>query len=299
MKVFENLMRNKTVSNVVRKGKAQAPRAMVIGGIGLMIGGTVYACVQTTKFMSEVGDNLDALDELRSEEERDGKAITHEYAEMAKKGVKVYLKPAVLVVGGAGMTVFGHELLAKRYAAMVGAYALLDAAYSKYRQRVVEYVGEETEKIIRYGGKTVTGEIVETDKKGKEKVIEATELVYDDEAIKSMSPYARIFDESCRNWTNDPIYNQSFLLGKQAQLNDRLLMNGYVFLNEVYDEIGLPRSEAGNLVGWDRDNGIGVIDFGLFNTVNERARAFHLGYEPSVWLDFNNDGVIIDRLPKY
>jgi Family of unknown function (DUF6353) len=48
------------------------------------------------------------------------------------------------------------------------------------------------------------------------------------------------------------------------------------------------------VVGWLRDGeGDCYIDFGLFDEKNER---FALGWEQSIWLDFNVDGVIYDKL---
>jgi hypothetical protein len=75
-----------------------------------------------------------------------------------------------------------------------------------------------------------------------------------------------------------------------------LQARGHVFLNEVYDALGIPRSQAGAVVGWVRGQGDGYIDFGLFNSENDRARDFVNGYERSILLDFNVNGVIYDLI---
>jgi len=67
-----------------------------------------------------------------------------------------------------------------------------------------------------------------------------------------------------------------------------------VFLNEVYDMLGIERSSAGQVVGWLREGeGDGHIDFGMFEAVN---RDFVNGWERSILLDFNVDGVIYDKI---
>jgi hypothetical protein len=89
------------------------------------------------------------------------------------------------------------------------------------------------------------------------------------------------------------------LRGQQQFFNDLLIRRGNVFLNEVYDALGIERTQAGSVVGWMiSENGDNYIDFGFYDGDSERARAFVNGNERSVLLDFNVDGVIYDRFTK-
>jgi hypothetical protein len=84
-----------------------------------------------------------------------------------------------------------------------------------------------------------------------------------------------------------------FLRAQQQWANDRLHAHGYIFLNEVYEALGLERSQAGQLVGWKLNgNGDGYVDFGLYSIGDESNRAFVNALEPVVLLDFNVDGPI-------
>ena len=51
---------------------------------------------------------------------------------------------------------------------------------------------------------------------------------------------------------------------KQCFFNQKLLVNGYVFLEEVFDSFGLEKPLYGLAVGWeiDSENGDGFIDLG-------------------------------------
>ena len=80
----------------------------------------------------------------------------------------------------------------------------------------------------------------------------------------------------------------------QAQANDMLHARGHIFLNEVYDMLGIPRTEDGQLVGWIK--GGNDVDFGIYNMYKEANRDFVNGYEPVVLLDFNVDGLIYNKL---
>lgn len=114
---------------------------------------------------------------------------------------------------------------------------------------------------------------------------------------RGYSPYAVFFDETSAAWTKNPEFNKLFLLRQQDFANEKLRHRGYLFLNEVYDMLGLPRTRAGQLVGWTHDEknpcGDNYVDFGIFGVRNSN---FINGFEKSVLLDFNVDGNILDRL---
>jgi hypothetical protein len=90
----------------------------------------------------------------------------------------------------------------------------------------------------------------------------------------------------------------------QSNMNLLLRNRGHVFLNEVYDRLDLPRTSAGAVVGWiyTKENeekvGDNYIDFGIFERSIDDANAFMDGEEKSIWLDFNVDGVIYDKIGK-
>ena len=109
----------------------------------------------------------------------------------------------------------------------------------------------------------------------------------------AVSQYARWYDEKASVWTTDLEYNLAFLKMQQDRANDMLKQRGHLFLNEVYDMLGMPRTNAGQRVGWiyDEKNPIGDnhVDFGL-NIV--RKNNWINGIDNAILLDFNVDGVI-------
>lgn len=121
----------------------------------------------------------------------------------------------------------------------------------------------------------------------------------EEETRPSVSCYAKFFDESCVGWTKYPECNLMFLKVQEHYANEKLRARGYLFLNEVYDMLGMPRTKAGQVIGWVYDvnnpEGDNYIDFGIHA---EHNRNFVNGYESTVLLDFNVDGMILDRLPE-
>ena len=140
-------------------------------------------------------------------------------------------------------------------------------------------------------------EIVKDEKTGKEKVEKKTINIADP---NEFSDYARFFDDGCTGWTKDPEYNLMFLKDQQRYANDLLKSKGYLFLNDVYDMLGIPRSKAGQCVGWIYDEkypvGDNFVDFGIYDINNEKARDFVNGCERTILLAFNVDGDILDML---
>jgi hypothetical protein len=118
-----------------------------------------------------------------------------------------------------------------------------------------------------------------------------------DRYLYDVGPYARWFDETCMAWTKDQECNLFFLKTQQSYANELLKAKGHLFLNEVYDMLGIPRTRAGQVIGWiyDVQNPIGdnFVNFGLYEQYNAK---FINGYEKSVLLDFNVDGEIISRI---
>ena len=87
-----------------------------------------------------------------------------------------------------------------------------------------------------------------------------------------------------------------FLKRQQDYANDRLKAKGHLFLNEVYDMLGIDRTKAGQIVGWvyDEDHPVGdnFVDFGIYDYTKPANVRFVNGNERTILLDFNVDGPI-------
>ena len=193
---------------------------------------------------------------------------------------------------------FVSHILKKRNIALAAAYAVVDTGFKNYRKNVVERFGQEIDKELRYNIKATEVEEIVVDKDGNE-TIEKTVINVPNLEV---SEFARFFDDGNTGWTKDPEYNLMFLRRQQDYANDLLRTRGYVFLNEVYDMLGIQRSVAGQSVGWiyDENNtkGDNYIDFGIYRNT-EGNRNFVNGYERTILLDFNVDGPIYDKFTKY
>lgn len=268
-----------------------SPKILFGAGIIGVVGSTVLACRATlkmTEVLEEAQDkldlarNLEHVDYSETDRSQDVRVIR---AQTAIKIVRLY-GPAI-IIGGASIACLtkSHQILSSRNAGLTAAYAALEKGFQEYRSRVVAKYGEEEDRNLRYGTREIT-----TGEGKKRKTV--TRVGLEDPSI-----YARFFDVSSPSWNKDPEYNLIFLKCQQNYANDLLHARGHVFLNEVYDMLGIPRSKAGAVVGWLLGAGDDFINFGVFDdTKNTRVRDFVNGFEGSILLDFNVDGVVYDRI---
>ena len=305
--IMNNVTR--TFNRAGLKLKKYSPEIFVGVGIVGVVASAVMVCKATTKIadvLAEQKENIERTKDYVEEhgysekytEEDHKKDLTIFYSRSAVDLVKLYAPSVILGTVSIAMIVNGHRILRKRNVALAAAYATVEKGFKEYRGRVIERFGEELDKELKYNIKAKeVEEVVKDEETGEEKIVKKTVNVADPNLY---SDYARFFDDGCTGWTKDPEYNLMFLKDQQRYANDLLQSKGHLFLNEVYDMLGIPRTKAGQAVGWIYDEvhpvGDNFVDFGLTDIHNARVRDFVNGYERTILLDFNVDGSILDMI---
>jgi Family of unknown function (DUF6353) len=289
---FPEVIGRQIARNSLLVQKASPGTLLGLGIVG-MVGSTVLACRATLKMedvMDEAKGKLDIARTLQHDDytEKDrSRDVSLIYFQSGVKIFRLYVPSIALGAVSIYALKTSHGILTKRNIALTAAYSALDKGFREYRGRVIEKYGEEEDRQFRYGARQVEIENPET---GKKELV--TRVGVDDPSI-----YARFFDTYSSSWNKDPEYNMIFLKCQQNYANDLLRSRGHVFLNEVYDMLGLERSKAGAVVGWVLSkNGDNFINFGVFDGRDQVARDFVNGLEGAILLDFNVDGVIYDKL---
>ena len=305
----------KKVSGVINKAsfglKKHSPEILVVAGVIGTVASAVMACRATTKIgeiLDESNETLDAIHkysenpetvpetmEYSPDDVKKDLAVT--YVQTGLKIAKLYAPSVVL--GGLSISAMlvSNNILRKRNVALAAAYATVDKGFKEYRERVVERFGEAVDHELRYNIKAKEIEETVVDEKGKEKKVKKKVNVAN---INEYSDYARWFDSSNPNWEETPDYNLMFLKAQQKYANDKLIAEGRLFLNDVYEALGIPKTKAGQIVGWVYDPSNpdidSLVDFGIFDCHKENARNFVNGVEPAILLDFNCDGNVLDSM---
>ena len=278
-------------------GKKYSPEVLtVVGGVAIVTS-VVLAVRATMKLEPIVSKHEEELEAARSLKE-DIKEypddqykidVTRIYTKRVVDIVKLYAPPATLLIGGLACMVGANGILKKRNVAAIAAYKVVESQLMKYRENVIEDLGIEKDNEYRRGLTDQTFEDTETGKKITRKVVN----------VNKVSPYARFFDEGNINYNKfNPHGNLAFLRGQQMWANQYLHAHGHLFLNDVYKALGLEPTAEGQVVGWYMGNGDNYVDFGIYDAESEAARDFVNGYEKSILLDFNVDGMVYDLLKK-
>lgn len=307
---------NRTINRAGLKLKKHSPEILVVTGIVGGVTAAVMACKATTKVSAILEDAKNTINDIHRVAENPEQFVTEEHPDLytpeeakkdltivyAKTGlelIKVYA-PAI-AVGALSVTsiLAGHNILKKRYVATAAAYTLVDKNFKEYRGRVIERFGKELDKELRFNIKAKEVEEVVVNEDGTETVVKKTVEEVDPNTV---GDYTRFYDEWCTGFEKgNPEYNLLVLRKQQDYANERLQSVGHLFLNEVYDMLGMERTPVGQVVGWIYDpsnpNIDSYVSFGnIFDVKNPDKRDFVNGREPAILLEFNCDGPIFELI---
>lgn len=296
-----------TFSKAGLKLQKHSPEILAVVGTVGVVTSAVMACRATTKIstiLDKTKDDVDMIHNAVEDPELDytehdaTKDLTITYTQTGVKLVKLYAPSVAIGVISLGCLLTSNNILRKRNIALAAAYATIDKSFKEYRNRVIERFGKEVDRELKYNiVKQKIQEAITDPETGEEKTVEKEIEVT---GIDGYSEYARFFDDGCKGWEKNSEMNLMFLRAQQQYANDLLHARRYLFLNDVYDMLGIPRTKAGQIVGWvydpDRTDIDNYVDFGIYDISKPKARDFVNGYERTILLDFNVDGNILDLI---
>ena len=298
MKFVPNAL-SRVVAKQVLKTQKHSPTILFGVGVVGVVATAVLASKATLRLeetLIEGQEKVKIAEELLADETSsyDQADYDHDmryiYIRNAMQVCKLYAPAIVVGLGSLASLTSAHHILNKRNAALGIAFATLDRTYKEYRERVREEVGPEKEDLFHKG-------LVEEEfKAASGKKVKARRRVQTQSSNGSF--YSRVFDEKNVNWKGNPGENYLFLSAHEKFANDLLRARGFVFLNDIYDQLGFERTSCGQVVGWVYGgDGDGYIDFGLNPAMpDEDVESFLMGITNTVVLDFNVDGVVYDKI---
>ena len=222
--------------NVKMAVSKHSPEVLTGLGIAGMITTTVLAVKATPKALDLIEDKRDELDLDPSEKMKPIETI--------KTTWKCYIPAFATGVTSIACLIGASSVNARRNAALTAAYNLSATAFSEYKDKVLETVGEKKEQIVR-------------NKVAEERI--NNEPVNPAAIIVSGNGNTRCFDTITKRRFTSDIESIKKIVN---ELNRRMI-NGedYISLNEFYYELGLDGSKIGDELGWNVSTGLIELDF--------------------------------------
>lgn len=300
--------------------RQKSPELLLVGAGILGAACVVTACRATLKSkpeieeMQEKCEDLDAVEglhiqanEAKEEPDDEGlkelsKQVRKEKRSIVAKTVfnvsKHYVPPVILGFGCVGCVLAAYKIMDKRLVAATVAYESVYTAFNRYRHKVIDKYGEKVDKQLYYGETLNRYEETEIDEDGKEHTVKRVEP-----NVEKDAPWFSVYSRVIHNRSRQTGMDVDQLRRLQNYWNDVLNTKGYVWLNDIYKDLGIDIDGNFCGIGWinpsflgkeyEDYSGDGYIDFGLFGDhVSDQAKYWREGKTDSVILDFNVDGPV-------
>ena len=179
--------------------------------------------------------------------------------EVIKIAWKPYIPAGLLAIASTSCIIGASSINYKRNTALATAYAISERTLVRYRDKVIDTLGERKEKEIK---EKVAQEEVNQNKK------------QDNTVIITSKGNTLCMDSFSGRYFRSDIDSIKKAINK---LNRELTYNQYVSLNELYGEIGLNDIKNGSILGWNLDSGLIEPEFSTCLADND---------EPCVVIDY-------------
>lgn len=267
---------------IVDSAKEHLPEILTGTGIGLMVAGVALGIAATIKAIKRLEPEDDVIfyenDESKANEEEipDSElAIRYHYQEthpdedademdifeIIKLGKykrrhkwkkifkliwKYYIPMILAVIVGIMCLIASTREGLQRTAALATMYQLTDTAFTEYRNKVVDTIGEQKERDIH----------TELAKDKAEKAAEPFADNPENGIYRTGDGNTLMFDYLCGRFFRSDI---DFVKRQATRLSNDMMrdgINGFKSLNEYYESINLMKSDIGDKLGWRSDWGI-------------------------------------------
>lgn len=236
-----------------------SPEILIGFGIAGMLTTTVLAVKATPKALQLIEER---------KEELEVESLTP--VETVKTTWKCYIPAAISGAVSIACVVGANSVNARRNAALATAYKLSETAFTEYRDKVTETIGEKKERVVR-------------DKVSEEQV--KNNPVSNTEVIVTGRGNTLFFEPlSSRYFYSDLEKIKRAVNKLNYEINTSPFHNEGVTLNDFYDEVGLPGTMTGDGLGWTI--GTGLIDIYPSAQLVEEGEE-HEG-EPCIVLNYTN-----------
>lgn len=161
--------------------------------------------------------------------------------EIIKDTWKFYIPTAVVGVATAVAIVGSNRISNNRQLALISAAAISERALAEYQQKIVETTSKPKERKVR-------DEIAQDEVNNQAEKLNNLVVAKDGDVMVIEMHTRQVF-----------VSNAEKIHRAENDANREALHDGYISLNVFLDKLGLPMSEAGEVVGWNNAKPLEVI----------------------------------------
>ena len=211
--------------------------------------------------------------------------------------IKAYSLPAACMATGMAFIFSSHGIMKKRNGALLAAYNALDAAFQKYRERIkAEDGGLDLDRKCMFGDDAYPREA--DDGLDQDAICNINRRGMSMANGNPYGPYCFEFSKwTTKKWLPHARSNLNTIRAAEEFGNRQLEYFGHLFLNDMLKYLDMEEVPWGQLVGWIRgeDDGDGRVII-LATEDQEALEIDNDVMKNTIFLDFNCDGVIWDRI---
>ena len=235
---MKNVKTPKFIADIRNSMVKHSPEILMGLGIAGMVTTTVLAVKATPKALK-----LIEMEKERLTQETDEPVDKLTPIETIKTTWKCYIPAAATCAVSVACLIGSNSVNARRHAALATAYKISETAMAEYRAKVIETLGEKKEKDIM-------------DKVHKERIEK-------NPATRSEVIITEHGKTLCYDYYTGRYFKSDIDKIKKAvnEVNRRMLLEGYISLNELYEEIGLDTISEGDKIGWKVEKGLLELEF--------------------------------------
>lgn len=245
-----------SAKNVVNGMRQNSPTILT----GLAVAGVASTAILAVRATPK------ALQIIRDEEEAAQSRFEAKHIVMLTW--KCYIPAGIMGAATIACIIGANSINLRRNAALASIYSLTETTLKEYQAKVIETIGEKKEQAIK---ESIAQDRLDKNPLSSNQVIftgYGDSLCYDSISGR----YFKSDYETLRKIEND--------------INYRLVNNVmYISLNDVYDEMGLPRSSIGDNLGWNVEK---KLHFLFTSKLAE-------GGQPCVVIDYSVDPMVTFR----
>lgn len=225
----------------------------------IMTGTAISGVVTTTVLAAKAGREAEKVYEEAENKEipKDRAAAALQYAKITWKVWVPTVISGALTIGSVVMIHYTHQ---KRYAALMGLYALGNQAFQEYRESIDEVLDDKTKEEVK---QRVVSKAVHRNEEDL------------DEALGDVREMTLCYDTFSGRFFQSDIES---IRRAENEFNKGLISHNYGSLNELYSLMGIGGVGAGEDIGWNSDN---LLSIGYNSILTERG-------VPAMSIDFHD-----------